>query len=53
MPELIEVFRQRDEALLTVLNRVRDGAADENDLEVLNERVHPIRTPARATPMSS
>lgn len=48
--ELTEVFRQRDEALLTVLNRVRDGAADENDLEVLNERVHPIRTLGEGDP---
>lgn len=42
--ELSHVFRQRDEALLTVLNRVRDGEADEDDLATLNERVHPIRT---------
>ena len=42
--ELTEVFRQRDETLIRVLNRVRDGAADEDDLSVLNERVHPIRT---------
>lgn len=42
--ELSHVFRQRDEALLAVLNRVRDGEADEHDLEVLNQRVHPVRT---------
>jgi hypothetical protein len=42
--ELAHVFRQKDEALLTVLNRVREGDADEDDLAVLNERVHPIRT---------
>lgn len=42
--ELSHVFRQRDEILLDVLNRVRDGEADEDDLATLNERVHPIRT---------
>jgi ATP-dependent DNA helicase PIF1 len=42
--ELAQVFRQKDEALLSVLNRVREGAADEDDLSVLNARVHPIRT---------
>ena len=39
--ELTQVFRQKDEALIRVLNRVRDGDADEDDLAVLNERVHP------------
>ena len=48
--ELTEVFRQSDEALLRVLNRVRDGAADEDDLEILNDRVHPIRTLAEGEP---
>src|SRR5262245_14452354 len=42
--ELSQVFRQKDEALINVLNRVRDGDAGEDDLAVLNERVHPIRT---------
>lgn len=42
--ELSQVFRQSDETLIDVLNRVRDGQADENDLEVLNQRVAPIRT---------
>lgn len=42
--ELGQVFRQSDEALLHVLNRVRDGEASEDDLSVLNERVNPIRT---------
>ncbi len=42
--ELSEVFRQRDERLLTVLNRVRDGDVSEEDLDVLNERVSRIRT---------
>jgi hypothetical protein len=48
--ELSEVFRQRDAALLNVLNKVRDGEADEADLTVLNERVHPIRTLAEGEP---
>jgi ATP-dependent exoDNAse (exonuclease V) alpha subunit len=42
--ELTEVFRQRDQALLDVLNKVRDGEAGEDDLALLNERVHRIRT---------
>ncbi|MCB1504572.1 MAG: AAA family ATPase [Hyphomicrobiaceae bacterium] len=48
--ELEQVFRQSDEALLHVLNRVRDGEADETDLELLNERVHPIRTLGEGDP---
>jgi ATP-dependent DNA helicase PIF1 len=42
--ELSEVFRQRDEALLGVLNKVREGDADVEDLQLLNARVLPIRT---------
>ena len=42
--ELERVFRQSDETLLRVLNRVRDGEATEEDLAVLNERAHAIRT---------
>ena len=48
--ELTQVFRQKDEALIRVLNRVRDGEADEDDLAVLNERVHPIRTLSEGEP---
>lgn len=48
--ELSHVFRQSDEALITVLNHVRDGEADEADLETLNERVSPIRTLAEGEP---
>ncbi len=42
--ELERVFRQNDETLLGVLNRVRDGEATEDDLAILNERTHTIRT---------
>ena len=42
--ELTHVFRQSDETLISVLNRIRDGEADEDDLEELNQRVSPIRT---------
>ena len=42
--ELERVFRQNDETLLGVLNRVRDGEATEDDLAILNERTHAIRT---------
>jgi ATP-dependent DNA helicase PIF1 len=38
------VFRQSDEALISVLNRIRDGEADADDLVELNRRVAPIRT---------
>jgi ATP-dependent DNA helicase PIF1 len=48
--ELQTVFRQKDEALLTVLNRVREGDANERDLEVLNGRVSPIRTLSEGDP---
>ena len=42
--ELEHVFRQRDATLLAVLNKIREGEADEDDLALLNGRVHPIRT---------
>ncbi len=42
--ELEQVFRQSDERLIDVLNRIRDGEVTEDDLAVLNERTHPIRT---------
>jgi len=42
--ELGQVFRQTDEALVQILNRIREGDVDESDLELLNDRVSPIRT---------
>ncbi|MEL6374510.1 MAG: PIF1 family ATP-dependent DNA helicase, partial [Pseudomonadota bacterium] len=42
--ELNEVFRQRDPELLRVLNQVREGRADDDDLALLNRSVKPIRT---------
>jgi ATP-dependent DNA helicase PIF1 len=42
--ELAQVFRQKDEALLDVLNKIREGEAEVDDLALLNSRVHPIRT---------
>lgn len=42
--ELTHVFRQSDETLISVLNRIRDGEVDEDDLAELNARVAPIRT---------
>src|SRR5690606_4320266 len=48
--ELAQVFRQRDEALIRGLNRLRDGEADEDDLAELNERVAPIRTLSEGDP---
>ena len=48
--ELGQVFRQKDGALLDVLNRVRDGDASEEDLEVLNTRVSPVRMLSEGEP---
>lgn len=48
--ELEQVFRQSDETLLRVLNRVRDGEASEEDLAILNERTHTIRTLSEGDP---
>jgi ATP-dependent exoDNAse (exonuclease V) alpha subunit len=48
--ELSEVFRQRDQTLIDVLNKVRDGEAGEEDLALLNERVHPIRRLSEGEP---
>ncbi len=48
--ELDQVFRQNDEALIDVLNRVRDGEVTEDDLAVLNERAHAIRTLSEGDP---
>lgn len=42
--ELSQVFRQSDEQLISILSRIRDGEAAEEDLAVLNERVNPVRT---------
>lgn len=48
--ELGQVFRQSDEALITILNRIRDGDVEEHDLAALNERMHPIRTLSEGEP---
>ena len=40
--ELAHVFRQRDQALLDLLNKIREGEAGEDDLALLNECVKPI-----------
>src|SRR5262249_34839410 len=48
--ELDQVFRQSDETFVHVLNRIRDGDADEDDLATLNERTHPIRTLSEGDP---
>jgi ATP-dependent DNA helicase PIF1 len=48
--ELTEVFRQSDQALINVLNQVRDGSATVDDLEILNTRVNPLRTLSEGDP---
>jgi len=42
--ELRRVFRQTDDTLVEVLNAIRDGCAGEREIDILNERVGPIRT---------
>lgn len=48
--ELEQVFRQKDERLLAVLNSVREGYASDDELTWLNERVNPVRTLAEGEP---
>ncbi|MBX9683896.1 MAG: AAA family ATPase [Hyphomicrobium sp.] len=48
--ELEQVFRQTDDALIRVLNAIREGNVTSADLELLNARVHPIRTLAEGEP---
>jgi ATP-dependent DNA helicase PIF1 len=48
--ELTEVFRQKEGALLDVLNRIRDGEVGQDELDVLNDRVSPIRTLSEGDP---
>lgn len=48
--ELSHVFRQSDESLIWVLNKIRDGEADHETLELLNERVNPVRTLGEGDP---
>ncbi len=48
--ELGHVFRQSDEGLIRVLNHIREGDVEEDDLELLNERVGPVRTLSEGEP---
>ncbi len=48
--ELSHVFRQNDEKLVEVLNKLRDGDADEEVLAFLNTRVNPVRTLSEGDP---
>ncbi len=48
--ELEQVFRQTDNDLIDVLNAIREGNVGEEDLELLNGRVHPIRTLSEGEP---
>jgi hypothetical protein len=42
--ELEQIFRQTDDALIRVLNAVRDGNVSDEELSFINRRVSPIRT---------
>lgn len=48
--ELGQVFRQTDDRLIDVLDRVRNGDAGEDELAVLNDRVRPVRKLAEGDP---
>jgi len=48
--ELDQVFRQTDDDLIAVLNKIREGMVTREDLVSLNERVSPIRTLAEGEP---
>jgi ATP-dependent exoDNAse (exonuclease V) alpha subunit len=48
--ELTQVFRQKEGALLDVLNRIREGDVGQDELGLLNERVSPIRTLGEGDP---
>jgi ATP-dependent DNA helicase PIF1 len=48
--ELMQVFRQSEGPLLTVLNRIREGDVTADDLSVLNDRVLTIRTLTEGEP---
>jgi ATP-dependent DNA helicase PIF1 len=48
--ELDQIFRQTDDALIRVLNAVRDGNVSDSDLAFINTRVSPIRTLAEGEP---
>ncbi|MCH9764592.1 MAG: AAA family ATPase [Alphaproteobacteria bacterium] len=42
--ELSHIFRQSDETLIAILNRLRDGDISGDELDTLNQCVSPIRT---------
>ena len=48
--ELTQVFRQKEGALLDVLNRIREGEVGQDELDILNDRVSPIRTLGEGDP---
>lgn len=48
--ELEQIFRQTDDALIHVLNAVREGNVSDDDLAFINKRVRPIRTLSEGEP---
>jgi ATP-dependent exoDNAse (exonuclease V) alpha subunit len=48
--ELEQIFRQTDDALIHVLNAVREGNVSDADLAFINKRVSPIRTLSEGEP---
>ncbi len=37
--ELMKIYRQKDQTFVDILNRIRNGTVDDNDLAVINSRV--------------
>lgn len=48
--ELVHIFRQTDDALIRVLNAVREGNVGDAELALINTRVRPISTLAEGEP---
>ncbi len=48
--ELEQVFRQTDDDLIRVLNAIREGQVTQAELELLNTRIHPIKTLTEGEP---
>jgi ATP-dependent exoDNAse (exonuclease V) alpha subunit len=40
--ELKKIYRQKEQAFIDILNRIRNGNVSPHDIEVLNDRYHPL-----------
>ena len=48
--ELKKIYRQSDPLFIEVLNRVRNNSVSQDDLQLLNERFHPLFKPSADDP---